>query len=90
MVNVNKKYWGEELKKKAWTKFWKRAKNSRSEKEFRFLLGKFLSSSEQTVLEKRLIILLLLSRNFTYRKIGEIIDAPADAISFIKKKAIEK
>ncbi|MBI2515046.1 hypothetical protein HYV91_02585 [Candidatus Wolfebacteria bacterium] len=85
MVNVNKKYIGEILKRAAWQKFLTEIRGATSEKDLLCGLNKFLSGSEINLLERRLATLLLLERGLTYRKIGEIVDVSPDTISFVKR-----
>lgn len=80
MVNVNKKYLEENIKKSIWKLFLDEIKKVESEKNLEKLLDKFLTPAEKFVMEKRLDINYLLSQGLSYRKIGQIFDASQNAI----------
>jgi uncharacterized protein YerC len=84
MVRVNKKNLEEKLKSEGWERLFGIIKRSGSGKALRENLERVLTPSEMTQLEKRLLILVLLSRGFTYRQIGEAIDVTRVTISFVK------
>jgi Trp operon repressor len=84
MVRVNKKNLEEKLKSEGWERLFGIVKRSSSGKALRENLERVLTPSEMTQLEKRLLILVLLSRGFTYRQIGEAIDVTRVTISFVK------
>jgi len=84
MVNVSKKYLSKELQTKAWARFLDEVRGSRSPEVFILNLKKFLTSSEITMLEKRLSIPILVERGLSYKDIGATVDVSPNTISFVK------
>jgi len=84
MVNVSKTQFGQELRKKAWQRFYKLVKRSPSEETFVKNLAALFTSSEITMIEKRIAIPLLLTRGLSYREIRRAIDVSPATISFVK------
>lgn len=89
-MHVNKKNLDKELRQKAWAGFLRKIKAVGSSQEIVDSLGSFLTSDEIIALEKRLIIPLLINKNLSYRKIGEMIDVSPVTISFVKNKLKRK
>lgn len=85
MVNINKTQFPDELRKKAWQKFFVVAHRSTSPDILARELKKVLTSSEIIMLEKRLTIPLLIENGMSYRQIGQMIDVSQTTISFIKQ-----
>lgn len=86
MANVNKKYFDEGLRHEAWSNLLSKIKNSSSIKELKSILDRFLPPSERIIFEKRLLIVLLLKKGFSYRKICQILDVHRDTISLVKNR----
>ncbi|MBI2515106.1 helix-turn-helix domain-containing protein [Candidatus Wolfebacteria bacterium] len=84
MVNFSKKYLDENLRRDSWKDLASRLGNKLSHRELRDLLYGFLSPGEQIVFEKRVLILYLLGRGWTYGQIAEALDVSRSAISFVK------
>lgn len=82
MVNVNKKYLGEDQKEGAWRKFESKIKGSGNIKR---ALGKYLSPDEFAVFEKRLAIISMLEQGKTYLDIRYKLDASPSTVSFVKQ-----
>ncbi len=72
------------MKSEGWELLLGAVKRSGSGKALRENLERVLTPSEITQLEKRLLILVLLDKGFTYRQIGEAIDVTRVTISFVK------
>lgn len=69
----------------AWTRKNKKIDQKLSKEAWgRFDPNRFLTPSEKTLIEKRLLIAVLLEKGVTYRKIGEILDVTRVTISFVK------
>lgn len=85
MVNINKKYLEEGLKKTIWTGFLKGITRVKSNKELEQFLGRLFTPSERVMIEKRLAIFYLIEQGYKYREIGEMIDVAPSTISFVKK-----
>lgn len=90
MVNVSKKYINKELQMSAWGVFLHKTKEANSSEEVLTNLKKFLTSSEITMLEKRLLIPLLIERGLSYRDIGRALDVSSTTISFVKHNLIKR
>ncbi|MFH0806344.1 MAG: Trp family transcriptional regulator [Candidatus Brennerbacteria bacterium] len=84
MVNVVKKAISKDLRRSAWRRFRNVLVGSRSEGSFVDDLRLFLTASEITMLEKRLLIPILLEKKISYRHIGQLIDVSPTTISFVK------
>lgn len=84
MVNVSKKYLEKNLKNLVWRNFKIEIEKSASEEKLKRTLDKYLTPTEQIMLEKRLAILELLRSGLSYRKIKEILDVSHDTIFFVK------
>jgi len=82
MVNVNKKYLGEDQKAEAWRKFESKIKRGGDIKR---VLGKYLSPDELVVFEKRLAIISMLEQGKTYLDIRHKLDASPGTVSFVKQ-----
>ncbi|HDH31715.1 MAG TPA: hypothetical protein ENH26_03005 [Candidatus Wolfebacteria bacterium] len=85
MVNVNKKYLDKEFKKSIWYAFVSELKKAKTEKEIKKIIGKIITLSEMTMIEKRLGILALLKKGFNQREIGRILDAVPGTVRFVKR-----
>jgi Trp operon repressor len=85
MVNVNKKYLDEEFKKSIWRDFVNELKKAKTEKDLEKTIAKALTSSEKTMVEKRLGILALLKKGFKQRDIGRTLDAAPGTVRFVKR-----
>ena len=90
MVNVNKKYFENELKTRAWDRFLKALIKSGSAEKLSSNLRTFLTGSELAVLEKRLLILILLEEGLSYRTIEEKLGVCPATISFVKHNLTKK
>lgn len=82
MVNVNKKYLGEDQKEEAWRKFESKIKKG---SDIKRVLGKYLSPDEFAVFEKRLAIISMLEQGKTYLDIRHKLDASPGTVSFVKQ-----
>jgi Trp operon repressor len=85
MVNVNKKYLDEEFKGSVWRDFVNELKKAKTEKDLEKTIAKALTSSEKTMVEKRLGILALLKKGFKQRDIGRALDAVPGTVRFVKR-----
>lgn len=90
MVHVNKKYLDKQISAAGWNRLLAAIQNTKSEESLKKTLGSFFTESEITMLEKRLIIPILLERQISYRKIGQILDVSPGTISFIKRGLVKK
>jgi Trp operon repressor len=90
MVNVNKKYFEEELRMRAWSRFLKAVKKSESPKALVSNVRAFLTASETTMIEKRLLIPILIEQKLSYKTIGQILDVSPVTISFVKHNLTKK
>lgn len=90
MVNINKKYFEQNIKDAIRRSFIKELKNIKTEKELVEITGRILTPAEQIMIEKRLAILHLLKRGLTYREIGNILDVTSHTISFVKRGFIKR
>ncbi|PIP29882.1 hypothetical protein COX26_01765 [Candidatus Jorgensenbacteria bacterium CG23_combo_of_CG06-09_8_20_14_all_54_14] len=86
MVNISKTQFPKELRKKVWRRFYELVKRSPSEETLVKNLAVLFTSSEITMLEKRLAIPLLLAKGLSYREIGRAIDVSPVTVSFIKHR----
>jgi Trp operon repressor len=68
----------------AWTRKKKIDRELLKEAWLRFDPDRFLTPSEKTLVEKRLLIAALLDKGVTYRAIGEMLDVTRVTISFVK------
>lgn len=85
MVNVNKKYLDDELEKKIWQRFFKEIKGIQSEKDLKALFSKYFTSSEITLLEKRLGINYCLGQNLRAGDIQRLLNISRTTINFVKR-----
>ena len=90
MVNVNKKYFDEDLKTRAWNRLLKAVKKSESAETLVSSLRAFLTVSEITMIEKRLLIPILIEQGLNYRAIGQMLDVSPVTISFVKHNLTKK
>ncbi len=90
MTHVSKKYLAKDLRLKAWNRFRNTMKESKSGEELVNTLQAFFTSSEMTMLEKRLAIPILLEQKLSYREIGRRIDVSQETISFMKHGLTKK
>ena len=81
MVNVSKKFLEKDLKRKAWHILEKKIKESGDIGE---VFRKVFTSSEISMIEKRLAILAMLQSGNSYLTIRRTIDVSPGTISFIK------
>ena len=84
MVNVNRKYLDDVLKREICSKFLKRIGQIKSEEQLGQLLRNLFTPAERIMLEKRLAATHLIEAGLTYRKIAQAIDISPATISFVK------
>ena len=82
MVNINKKYLDENLRKEVWRKFKLDIEKGR---DLENIFKKYFTPSEFVMIEKRLAILTLLERGDSYLEIRHKLDVSPGTISFIKQ-----
>ncbi|PIP29889.1 hypothetical protein COU12_02560 [Candidatus Jorgensenbacteria bacterium CG10_big_fil_rev_8_21_14_0_10_54_38] len=90
MTRVNKKQIEKGLRNEAWQRLWDTVRESGSGETLAKNLEKFFTSSEMTMLEKRLAIPILLARRLSYREICRAIDISQPTVSFVKHHLTRK
>jgi len=90
MTRVNKKQIEGAVRNEAWQRFREAVKKSGSNEAVTKALAAFLTPSEMTMLEKRLVIPVLLARGLSYREICRAIDISQNTVSFVKHHLTRK
>lgn len=90
MKNLSEFKSRKEWKEFAWLSFLKEFQKVNSKKQFKELLESVLSAKEKDLIINRLIAAALISKNKTYREIGEILWLSPNTISAIKQGLLKK
>lgn len=90
MTRVNKKQIDKNLRNEAWQRLRDAVKKSESSEALVKAFAVFLTPSEMTMLEKRLVISVLLARGLSYREICRAIDISQNTVSFVKHHLTRK
>ena len=85
MAQVNKRKLPEHIRREAWRQFTRAIGTASSEATLMARLRALLTPTELIALEKRLAILVLLARGWSYRKIGRALDVTRTTISAVKR-----
>ncbi|MEK7075423.1 MAG: Trp family transcriptional regulator [Patescibacteria group bacterium] len=73
-----------------WRGFIEEIKKVEIKEDTKKTINRFLTSSEQIMLEKRLAILYLLGKRLSFRQIQEFLDVTRNTIGFVKNGFVKK
>jgi len=90
MSNINRKRLEENFKNSVWKDFLGKIRKIKSQRDLQKIIDKIFTPTERIIIEKRLAIFYLLNQGLSYRKIGNILDAPCSTVSFVKNNFTRK